>query len=400
MGCASGNSSRCRTADADPTREVGAVRVLDLFAGGGGFSQGFKEAGHPVTVAVDNWKPARETHQANHPDAEIIDADIGELDPTTLGRFDVVIGSPPCPEFSVANKNRDPEKGMVLVRKFIAIKDAVRPRFWVMENVAGVADYLPNGIPVVQLLNAADYGVPQKRYRIFAGSYNVPQPSHADVEKERHQRTLFGTEFTLKPWVAVREALGISGVIKRGRGASQTRPDSSVDDPSPAVTGYDGGTTGLLLFDGLNIGGSRAVSKPSYTIRATGTQHGIAYGTEKGRWIDDMEEPAPTIVIGGGPGNAGGGRPPRIAVGGPGTNGRKNARPLKLDSPANTIGDVHHDYVEPLPGYRRLEPEECAILQGFPPDYIFVGSKTSRYKIVGNAVCPPLARAIAEATLG
>lgn len=67
-------------------------------------------------------------------------------------------------------------------------------------------------------------------------------------------------------------------------------------------------------------------------------------------------------------------------------------------------GDVHHDRVEPLPNYRRLEPAECAILQGFPPDYKWLGSKTAIYKQIGNAVAvqcaQSLARALIEPTTG
>src|SRR3990167_1522671 len=155
-------------------------KTLDLFAGCGGASTGLRDGGLPVTLAIDNWKPALDTHIANHPDTEHLKTDILTLDASTLGRFDFVWGSPPCPDFSVANSKRDPERGMILVRKFLKIVAEVRPRLgWCMENVPGVADYLPSTIPRVELLNAADYGVPQIRRRIFAGSFKLPRPTHA-----------------------------------------------------------------------------------------------------------------------------------------------------------------------------------------------------------------------------
>ena len=76
------------------------LRVIDLFCGAGGFSEGFRHMGFKVTHAVDNWNPAIETHRANQPETEAVKADIESLDPRRFPRPDVLIGGPPCQEFS------------------------------------------------------------------------------------------------------------------------------------------------------------------------------------------------------------------------------------------------------------------------------------------------------------
>src|SRR2546426_3565707 len=97
------------------------LTVIDLFAGAGGFSEGFRQMGYRVIAALDNWGPAIETHRKNQPDAEPIDADILELGASALPSADVLIGSPPCTEFSFAKKGGggDIGLGMKLVLRFL-----------------------------------------------------------------------------------------------------------------------------------------------------------------------------------------------------------------------------------------------------------------------------------------
>ena len=178
--------------------------VVDLFCGAGGFSLGFARAGFDVVLGVDREPRMLASYRANHPGAEVWERDVLAIDPGDLPDADVVIGSPPCQQFSLANAKRDPEKGMVLVNWMLEAVRAKRPRFWVMENVPPVAKHLPGWIPVVRILNAAEYGVPQTRRRCFAGDYPVPPPTHALGPEP--QRTLDGR--VLRPWVTVREAIG------------------------------------------------------------------------------------------------------------------------------------------------------------------------------------------------
>jgi len=83
------------------------LMVLDLFCGAGGFSHGFQRAGSKIKYGIDSNKHVQETFEKNHPDAEFILSDITELDPKDFSDVDIVIGSPPCPEFSRAKANPD-----------------------------------------------------------------------------------------------------------------------------------------------------------------------------------------------------------------------------------------------------------------------------------------------------
>ena len=76
------------------------LKVIDLFCGAGGFSEGFRQMGFEVTHAIDNWNPALVAHKENQPEAEVIKADIASLDPHQFPKPDVIIGGPPCTEFS------------------------------------------------------------------------------------------------------------------------------------------------------------------------------------------------------------------------------------------------------------------------------------------------------------
>jgi DNA (cytosine-5)-methyltransferase 1 len=93
------------------------LKVIDLFCGAGGFSEGFRQSGFEVTHAIDNWNPALVAHKENQPEAEIIKADIASLDPRQFSKPDVIIGGPPCTEFSGSKRGGggDFAKGMKLV---------------------------------------------------------------------------------------------------------------------------------------------------------------------------------------------------------------------------------------------------------------------------------------------
>ena len=152
--------------------------VVDLFCGIGGFSEGAKLAGLDVVLAVDCWAEALKVHAANHPDTRHELLTLGGT--VTLERVAELIrlvvderpyhlhGSPPCQELSTANPNGDPLKGLVLVDWFLDLVKELKPPTWSMEQVKPVIKYLPNDT-YYQTLNAADFGVPQTRDRVYAG---------------------------------------------------------------------------------------------------------------------------------------------------------------------------------------------------------------------------------------
>ncbi|MGD0330944.1 MAG: DNA (cytosine-5-)-methyltransferase [Nitrososphaeria archaeon] len=169
-----------------------ALTVGDIFSGAGGFSEGFRQAGFKIKWAVDNWLPAAETFEKNL-GVEVIKKDATDIDFKELEHVDVLIGSPPCQDFSLANNggNGDVEVGMKLVSKFLEAVLKLKPDYWIMENVPNLRRILvsrmkvgsinlPNGIlrPQMTFLNSADYGVPQKRFRLFTGAFPKPEQTH------------------------------------------------------------------------------------------------------------------------------------------------------------------------------------------------------------------------------
>jgi len=114
------------------------LKAVDLFAGGGGLSLGFKNAGITIEAAFDNWGPAVQLYRENFPDHPIHQVDLSTLEATTLISDyspDMIIGGPPCQDFSSAGK-RDESGGRAnLTVTFSEIVAELGPEFFVMENV-------------------------------------------------------------------------------------------------------------------------------------------------------------------------------------------------------------------------------------------------------------------------
>ena len=166
------------------------MRVIDLFAGAGGSSLGFKLGGFDIVLAVDNNEVALCSYEANHPEVEVWNEDILKLTAKDLPKADVILGSTPCQEFSIAKLNRTYD--MTLTNHFLSIIHEYNPKYWMLENVPTIAKFLH--VPY-NILTTADYGVPQKRRRCIAGKYPIPTPTHS----EHGNQTL--DNGNLKPWV-------------------------------------------------------------------------------------------------------------------------------------------------------------------------------------------------------
>lgn len=152
------------------------MKVIDLFCGCGGFSEGFRQAGFEVVLAVDNWEVALKSHELNHPTAEHWLKDISKLASAELPKADIIIGSPPCQGFSIANKHTR-TCDTTLVDKFVSIVSETGVKFWCWENVPAATSgkWLPFEPRVV---DCADYGVASHRKRKFCCSWAFPQPTH------------------------------------------------------------------------------------------------------------------------------------------------------------------------------------------------------------------------------
>ena len=168
-------------------------KVLDTFAGAGGFSLGFDLSGHyEIVGAIERDKWATETFQVNHPESKVIQSPIESLTDTEIKDLfkgqepDIILGGPPCQGFSIANRNagdpKDPRNS--LFEQFIRLGDIFSPEVLIMENVPNliksrtkdkelVIDIIIKELEAIgynasfKLLKATDYGVPQIRQRLF-----------------------------------------------------------------------------------------------------------------------------------------------------------------------------------------------------------------------------------------
>lgn len=167
---------------------------IDLFSGAGGFSLGFNQKGFQNIFSVDFEKKPCATYRYNFPDHLLVEKDICQLSNTEIytlqnkQKVDVVIGGPPCQGFSMAGNigrkfTNDPRNK--LFQEFVRVVKVVQPRFFILENVARIYTHNKGktkaeiisafetlGYTVAcQILNSADYGVPQIRKRaIFIGT--------------------------------------------------------------------------------------------------------------------------------------------------------------------------------------------------------------------------------------
>ena len=133
------------------------MRVADFFCGGGGFSEGFRQAGFEIVFAVDKWEPAVTTYRGNKPGVNVIQDDVIRISLLSDEEFEkavpdseVIIGSPPCQAFSHSNKsgNGDKTLGIQLIEAYLRIiaRKKAKPnsalQYWVLENVPAVKDYI------------------------------------------------------------------------------------------------------------------------------------------------------------------------------------------------------------------------------------------------------------------
>lgn len=244
------------------------MRVVSLFSGAGGLDLGFVMAGHQIVWANDLYEDAVETYRKNIGD-HIVCKDISQIPSEDIPICDIVIGGFPCQGFSVANTKRHiGDERNELYKQLIRVIDAKKPKFFLAENVKGLTnlgkgevfkmilqDFTDLGYVVrYQILNAADYGVPQTRQRVIITGvrndidweYVYPQPTHSKDGKDG-----------LPKWVSVSEAL-----------ENIPDPDSANDLPNHTYSKYKlniNGYIGHRLLD---------PEKPAPTVTARGDNKG------------------------------------------------------------------------------------------------------------------------------
>jgi DNA (cytosine-5)-methyltransferase 1 len=355
-------------------------RLIDAFAGAGGMTLGFsRRFGHlfePVW-AIDNAPDCVETYNANFGNHCVCGdvLEILESRGSKIPRADVVIGGPPCQGFSLLNKKREGDPRKQLWRPFLELVERSGASVFVMENVpqllgsfehgeiVGVAESM--GFKVWgEKLCAADYGVPQTRWRAFIIACSFvdpkmlfpPRKTHFDPAKKRPQQTLLdgidGYMPDARPWRTVRDAIS--------------------DLPSPNGTKMGAAPPPLDLHFG------RSPTRESMARYRAVPKEGM------NRF--DLQERAPELT------------PPcwiKKKTGGTDLFGR-----LWWDKPAFTI---RTEFFKPEKGrylhprqHRPVTHREAARFQSFPDDFVFKGTKTEIARQIGNAVPPLLAARIAD----
>jgi len=156
------------------------MRTIDLFSGCGGMSLGFENSGYQILAAFDNWLPAIEVYKRNL-QHDIFELDLSDVAASVLKieplKPDLIIGGPPCQEFSISGKRSEGGKAQ-LTLCFAGIVSSVLPKFFVMENVYNIEKsktihearrILENaGYEFSSVVVDASYiGVPQMRKRYF-----------------------------------------------------------------------------------------------------------------------------------------------------------------------------------------------------------------------------------------
>lgn len=338
------------------------MRVADFFCGGGGFSEGFRQAGFEIVFAVDKWTPAIDTYKGNKPGVNVILDDVIRISQLPDEEFEalvpdseVIIGSPPCQSFSNSNKsgNADKSIGIQLIEAYLRIiarkkfKQGSVLRYWVLENVPAVKDYIKEEYTADDLGLEGDFVL--RPHDGASGKYNAKYFG-APTNRERYLCGEFPEPITIRD---DDNLITLQMVL------------NSLGDPLNAEND--------IIID---------VNYPELTLeRQQVTDHGYIYELadfecktakrlkqDKG-YMGKMSFPENTA------------RPARTVMATMSASSRE----------AMILGYGENRYR--LPTVR-----EVACMMSFPIDYWFYGeSKAAKHTLVGNAVPPKMAYAIAKA---
>lgn len=369
------------------------MNVIDLFAGCGGLSLGFEMSGFNIPIAIEKDEWASETYKKNHLRTKVITEDITKiLDLTSLlpegvTKIDGIIGGPPCQGFSLSGNRDKNDPRNSLFMEFVRFVKHFKPSFFVMENVTGILSMkTKNGESVKELikeeftaagynleiftLNAAEFGVPQSRLRVFFIGLRKDIPYDKDKIEPKgflfgdDQRTIADAIMDL-PQISAGEGTEVMEYTKSPLNQYQewARKGSSVIHNHIAMR-----HTARLVerFAQIKYGQSVADVSEEHQQRKRGEADKISgkvYSQNNMRPYPN--KPSPTI-------------------------------------PASFQSNFIHPYLN-----RNYTAREGARLQSFPDTYIFYGKRTtmsweknlSQYQQIGNAVPPLLAKAIAKSIL-
>ena len=335
--------------------------VIDLFCGCGGLSLGFEQAGFNVLLGIDNDAKALETFELNHKGAKSICGDItgvhyeSDIKPLIGDKtIDVIIGGPPCQGMSLSGPRKFDDPRNKLYLSYIRLVDEIRPKMFVIENVPGLVGLFGGQIKdsiidkftcmgydiQYKILCAADHGVPQSRRRVvFVGS-RVGSFEYPEIQQKQ---------------ITCSMALSDLPPLEKDLGRDVMQYETDATNP----------------YQKLMRKRSSEVRNHIAANHSERVKEIIALVPDGGNYKDLPEEYVHT------------------------RNFHVAWTRFASDKPAPTIdtGHRHHFHYK----YNRVPTvRECARLQSFPDDFIFLGNKTQQFRQVGNAVPPIMAQEIAK----
>lgn len=393
------------------------IKMIDLFAGCGGLTEGFLQTGHYDEIAAVEWlqpqvdtlKNRLLTHWGiDHANESVMRFDIQReselfngwndseygvnkgLDHfvNEAGGIDIIIGGPPCQAYSIAGRVRD-ENGMkndyrnYLFEHYLNVVNRYRPRVFVFENVPGILSAMPNGTPITELIkdgfdgigyeivddlrravvNASEYSVPQNRSRVVI--VGVRKDANSNVQALLNK---FYTELLPKykgeKKITVEDAIGDLPPCEpyfdsehHNKRVSHSTPVSKISWHVPRYSNLRDMDTFRLLAEDVASGKFEYDSKKISELY----EQKIGSKSPIHRYhVLDPKEPSTTIIA-------------------------------HLYKDGNRF--IHYDPKQ----QRTITVREAARLQSFPDDFEFVASRGGAYQMIGNAVPPMLAKAIANA---
>lgn len=383
------------------------LRVADLFCGAGGLSQGFKEAGFEIALGLDRDKDSCETFALNHPEAVVMRKGITDVAPEDIaaaaGHVDVIVGGPSCQGFSTAGRlgggrALDAERWVRpddvrndLWRHMLKVVATVRPRAFLLENVPGLVYWQRGSLGEtvlrafealgyavdLRILLAADFGVPQRRRRLFVvgilGEATFEWPVETHMGGWRRD--------TLHLWEQRRAEAGKIPHVSCWE-AIRDLPRLGDSTGAPEAT-YGGHTSTSPIATWLRRR-SRVLRDHEYLPLGEDHRRLVEWVPRGGTWRD-----IPPHLL-----------PDRFR-GMRRTDSTNLYGRLEPSLPAYTINTQFGNpstgcYTHPFED-RALSVREGARLQTFPDTYQFVGTVTSRCRQIGNAVPPLLGAILADA---
>lgn len=340
------------------------IKAVSLFSGAGGMDVGFEKAGIDVVFANEIDKISAQTYSTNHPNTEIVVDDINNIYDRleSYAGTDIVFGGPPCQGFSVIGKMNPEDERSQLIWSFLKVVEIIRPKAFVMENVKALAaiskwrdvreEYIHRAYElgygcVPFIVNAAEYGTPQKRERVFfigiRDDYSFEQKMWDNIREQQRKAPVIRELF---------KDLGPAGTEKNPRtcNAKITFAVRPVIRRIP----YD-----CLMFNGIG----RPIDPDGYSRTITASAGGNMTLIVDEKFLHD-----PTA---------------------------DNWIQEYYDKVINK--EIIPEFKEAPERLSRLTIRETMRLQTFPDNYVFCGPKSSVYKQLGNAVPCEMAKTIAVA---